>query len=276
MKRAIILLGVVGISCALYAFRTLEVTTGEFLSTLGITDDRARDCIWSSLSGMYLSYPITQQIRNTPRNQRAALVREIGLYAKKYTQSEEFKQKYLEFRQNNKPSPPEPPKTTEQQRKEQKESMQKAIHDTEEGMKSMTPEMQASMKEVVKMYKEQLKSLDDPNNPMFSKQMAEMLQQSHEQAMKEYQRKLAKWEQDYPSSPTSMVKGWLTKFMDESRDIDFNAKLIDGEYGKKVFAKTEYERKSSNWKMCFRAGRETVEAGRAFAREWLEELDHKQ
>ncbi len=272
MKKIIVALLVLCASFSFYAFRAFEAPAADFLKQLGVPEFQARDYIWSSFSGMYFSYPMNNQIRHTAAGQRASLVREIGAYAKAYTQSGDFKTKYLENRENAKPTPPEPPKSVEQQRKEQKENLQTALHETEESMKTMTPDLQATMKDVVKMYKEQLKSLDDPNNPIFSQQMADMWRQSHEQAMKDYKEKLAKWEKDYPMSPNRMVKQWLTKFFDESNNVDFNAKLIDGDYGKKMFAKTGYERKPSNWKMCFRAGLETVEAGRTFAQQWLAEL----
>jgi hypothetical protein len=38
------------------------------------------------------------------------------------------------------------------------------------------------------------------------------------------------------------------------------------------FDKHGYERKDNMWKLCFRAGKETTEAGRKFAQAWLGEL----
>ena len=38
------------------------------------------------------------------------------------------------------------------------------------------------------------------------------------------------------------------------------------------FANPEYEKKSGQWKLCYRAGKEPVEAARAFAKEWLGEM----
>jgi hypothetical protein len=52
----------------------------------------------------------------------------------------------------------------------------------------------------------------------------------------------------------------------------FNAELRNNNYGKKVFVKSEYEEKSSLWKLCFRSGKESVEAARAYAKSWLNEL----
>jgi hypothetical protein len=160
-----------------------------------------------------------------------------------------------------------------EQRKEQKENMQKAIKETEASMKGMSAELQETMKGMIVMYKEQLKSLDDPNNPMFSPEMERMNQQGYEMQMTQHKEQLAKWEKDYPTTPNAIVRKWLTEFLDVSKDVDYNAQLIDGEYGRKLFAKTEYERKDGNWKMCFRAGKETVETGRTLAKQWIGEIE---
>ena len=53
----------------------------------------------------------------------------------------------------------------------------------------------------------------------------------------------------------------------EQKDIDFNAKLNGT-----TFVSPDYEAKSSNGKLAFRAGRETTERARAFAQRWLAEL----
>jgi hypothetical protein len=108
---------------------------------------------------------------------------------------------------------------------------------------------------------------------MYTKQMEQMQTQMHESQMSEYKTRLAKWEKDNPTAPTEMIKHWLNEFLNVSKDVDFKAVLIDGDGGKKLFAKTEYERKPDNWKMCFRAGKETVETGRAFAKQWVDELN---
>lgn len=43
-------------------------------------------------------------------------------------------------------------------------------------------------------------------------------------------------------------------------------------HGKLRFVKPEYERKSSEWKLAYRAGKASTEKARAFAAAWLAEL----
>lgn len=74
-------------------------------------------------------------------------------------------------------------------------------------------------------------------------------------------------EKIYPSDATDMVKKRLTQYLQLSATVDFDAVVKD-----RRFVNPEYEKKSSDWKMCFRAGKEVNEAAREFAKEWLKEL----
>jgi len=273
MKKTLTLIAVIAVSFSFYAFNVFESESTAFLQKLGIPQEIARDCIWSSFSGMYLSHPGGTKLRQISTGERASLTQEIAAYAKSYTKSEEFKKKYLGYREGRKPDPPEKPKPMAQLKKEQKEQLQKSIKETKENMKTMPADQQKMMKDVVNALSEQLKSLDDPNNTMFSPEMDKMQTQGYEMQIQDHKQRLATWEQENPSTPDAMVKRWLTGFLEVSKDIDFNATLIPGDGGKKYFAKTEYERKPDNWKMCFRAGKETIDAGRAFAKQWLDELN---
>ena len=70
----------------------------------------------------------------------------------------------------------------------------------------------------------------------------------------------------------SIVKGRLQKFLEVTKDVDFDAALKVS-YNKKVFTRPEYERKSTEWKQAFRAGREITQMARSFATQWLAELE---
>jgi hypothetical protein len=273
MKRILILILLAVVSFSFYAFRVYESESTGFLQKLGIPQEIAKDCIWSSFSGMYLSHPGGTKLRQVSASERASMTREIASFAKSYAKSEEFKKKYLEYRDGRKPTPPEKPKPMAQVKKEQKEQLQKSIKETEANMKTLSADQQKMMKDVVDALRQQLKSLDDPNNTMYGPEMDKMQTQGYEMQLEEHKKRLATWEQENPSTPDAMVKRWLTEFLDVSKEVDFNAALIPGDGGKKYFAKTEYERKSENWKMCFRAGKETIDAGRAFAKQWLDEFN---
>ncbi len=273
MKRLLSLALLLAFALVCVALREATLGGADVLRKLNIPEDVARDCIWSSFSGKYLSIPSPRTLKAVARGDRAAIVKEIAGYAREYTQTDDFAKKYAEYRESRKPTPPTPPKSMDDQRKEQKENLQKSIASTEEAMKSMTEENRATMKSVVDALKEQLKSLDDPSNPMFSKQMEEMSQQGYAAQMQEYQKQLDQWGKDYPETSKEMIRSWLVKFLEVSKDIDFGAQLKDGIGTSKVFVNPDYEAKSDQWKMCYRAGKETVEAGRTYAKAWLSDLE---
>jgi hypothetical protein len=270
--KAVIIALTLTITVAFHSFTLLQSKTVAVFQKLGIPENVAKDCIWSSLSGKYLSYPDVSKLKAVAAGDRGTVVREIAAFAKHYTTTEEFKSQYSEYRNGRKPNPPEPPKSMKELKQDQRESLQKSIRETEANMKQMSGDQQKMMKDVVKMLKDQLKSLDDPNNPMFSPDMDKMQKQGHEMAMASYKEQVAQWEKENPITPTQMIKAWLTEFLEVSRDVDFGATLIEGDGGRMLFAKTEYERKPETWKMCFRAGKSTVDAGRAAAQQWLGEL----
>jgi hypothetical protein len=252
--------------------RIPDMVVTDILQRLNLKDAEARDCVWSSFSGRYLWVPNVAEMKKIARGERGPLVRQIGDYAKAFTRSEDFRKRYAEYRESHKPSPPAPPKSMDEMRKESRETMTKAIRETEENMKTMKADMKASMQPVLETFRQQLKEVDNPKNPMFSREVEEMYRQSYEQQKQAYADDLAAWEKKYPPSSDGMIRSWLEDFLVISSSVDFNAAVTDGGGGKKVFVKQEYEGKSSHWKMCFRAGKETVEAGRANAGAWLKEL----
>lgn len=77
-------------------------------------------------------------------------------------------------------------------------------------------------------------------------------------------------EKKYPSDPDELVKKRLTDFLAISATVDFDAELNGGR-----FVNPEYEKKSPDWKMCYRAGKDVVEAARVEAQKWLDELNGK-
>ena len=76
---------------------------------------------------------------------------------------------------------------------------------------------------------------------------------------------------DYDSPTPPALADALTRpqFLDDTAGIDYDAKTSGAS---KTFVDAAYEAKPPLWKMGYRAGKETTEAARAFAKEWMEEL----
>ena len=98
-----------------------------------------------------------------------------------------------------------------------------------------------------------------------------MAERKHADDQKQYQDDLNAWQQNYPLDPAPLIAKRLHDFLAQTADVDFDAKLVSGDGGR-VFAKPEYEARSPQWKMAYRAGREATTAARSAASAWLKEL----
>ena len=242
------------------------------MDKIHLSENDADNIIFSNCSNPSFYFPNPGQLKNIAAGDKVAIVNGVGSYVKEYTSTKEFIAKYNEYKESKKPGPPEKPKSTAEMKKEQKESIKEGIENLEKTKSQMPKDQQASFDETIKSFKKQLKEVDDPDNPMFSAEMENSLKQMYDGQMQEYNEQVAQWEKDYPPSPKSMIKNWLKEFLDGSKDVDFKAELAEAEGGRKFFVKQTYENKSGLWKVCFRAGKETTEAARKFAQNWLNEL----
>ena len=68
-----------------------------------------------------------------------------------------------------------------------------------------------------------------------------------------------------------VVADRLRQFLDLSADVDFNARMVTRK-GQTCFADARLESRPPEWKLCYRAGPQTLAAARAFAGDWLKTL----
>ena len=273
MKKLFLFVPFLLILSGFIANRIIDVKMKQLLQKLDITDSDAQSMIFSGCSGNYFSPPNVRAIKSYAEGDRAALVPVVGQYIKDFVSSPEFVKRYNQYRGTKKPTPPEKPKTMDQMKQEQREGMKQAIKNLEETKTKMPKDQQASFDETIKQFKDQLKEIDNPDNPMFSKDMENMYQQNYRQQMTEYNNKLAGWNKQYPeNNPRPMIKEWINTFLQKTAGIDYSAKTATSQYGKELFINQKYEQKDGLWKMGYRAGKQPTEAARSFAQSWLNEL----
>lgn len=246
--------------------------TATFLETLKISKADAESAIWRSFSYGAYGGPMSSAWHNFAVPARVAMVKEIGAFARAYSRSEDFKKRYAQYRDEQKPAAPKPFVGVEGLKKEQRESLTKSIRESKESLKNFTGDVRKTMEEGIKNMEDMLKEVDNPNNPMFSAEMNDMLKQGWDQENQNCQQALAAWNQEWPESPTTLIRNRLTYFLELSTTVDFGAKLGKGPNTTMVFLNPAYESKSSDWKLLYRCGKESVEAARAVAKEWLGEL----
>jgi flagellar biosynthesis GTPase FlhF len=275
MKKIALTAGTLLLMCVA-AFAFLQTLAVRSLERVGIPVDVAKQCVWSSMSGGYLSYPNITKVRTIAIGQRAAAVREIADFARRYTQTADFRDQYLQYRDGQKPTAPEVPMTSAQRRAKDKEESQRNIREMENTVRQLPADQRPAMQQAIDMMRQQLREIDNPDNPMYTSQMEDYEQQAYRTSMEEYNTKLAEWEREYPTNPKPLIKKWLTKFLEVSKNVDYGAALKRGEEGKMLFVNADYEAKPPEWKMCYRAGRDVVHAGRTEAQQWLNELNRTQ
>lgn len=272
MRIAAILVILVSFSFSLVAFQVKKLNE-DVWKLLGLTKESCNEGINLSFMYGYMNYYNAKGIKNIALGNRPAVAKDLLAYTKQYINSETFKNQYLKARNDLKPAEVllKPVRTKAAIQKEQIAETEKSIREFEAGMKQMTADLKKSMEPVLANMKKQLEEYKNPDNKMFDI-ILQGEKFDNDAAIRSHEEQLKKWEADYPADMTLLIKRRLTKVLDLTKDVDFNAELVE-KFGKKRFVNPLYERKPTEWKQAFRAGKEVSEITRAFAEQWLKELN---
>jgi hypothetical protein len=236
-------------------------------------EEAAKSDIFHAVTGSSYFIPNVKTLKDLAAQDRVSIIQLMGNNIKEYLASKEFLEKYNQYREDKKPTAPGAPKYSAQLKDEQRENLKKSIAEIERSKTQVTNDQQAMFDDIIKGLKQQLKEIDDPKNTMYTPEMDSYIKQSYDMQMNEYARNVAAWEMKYPrDNPNPMIKNWLTTFLEKSAGINFDAKTTEIKLGTIKFIDQEYEHKDSQWKLYFRAGKETVAAARTFAQDWLGEI----
>jgi len=242
----------------------------DVLAKLNLSPAAAKEDVLDSLtSGSIYNEAAIKAFKMLPAASRAALVGAGLGWIKNYAASAEFADAYRKFREKGKPQPPEPRPAADDEIKKMKADMEKSIAELRQNMAGMDAETKKTMEGVIKEMRAQMERMEDPGQRDLMRQMTEM---STAEDKKRHENELTEWEQRYPADSRALIRKRINDFLAASADVDFSARL-EPRGDMMIFAREEYEEKSPEWKLCYRAGKEATEAARAFARNWLMELD---
>jgi hypothetical protein len=195
-------------------------------------------------------------------------VKEIGDFIKKYTESAEFLELYKQAREEAKPH-------MESDEEKIQVRIETVKHDIETNEEDRKKTSNADMKKLYQLTLEQLKkewkALTDQNDPQHDYYVKKAVKPSHWTPTVDSSEDLNYWKEDYPANVKDLIHKRLNQFLELTATIDFNARLVK-RGDKMVFADPELEAKGVDWKYCFRSGKETIVAARAYAQQWLKEL----
>ncbi|MBC7887109.1 MAG: hypothetical protein H7Z13_04420 [Ferruginibacter sp.] len=260
------------LSLFLFSFVATTKLGDDIWQQLGLNKQQGAEEIYRSFTGGYLNYYQARNAKNIASGNRVAVAKDLLAYAKQYVNSDAFKKEYEAERKSAKPAEAElkPIRTRAEIQKDEIAKMEKSVKELEKNMKGMDAAMQKSMVTVLDMYKKMLKEYQDPNHEYFRGMML-MEKSDNEQRIRSYEERLRNWEKNYPANYSPVIKERLQKFLEVTKDVDFSAELKTS-YNKRVFVNPAYERKSTEWKQAFRAGKEVTTMAREFATQWLSEI----
>ncbi|WP_435352950.1 hypothetical protein [Emticicia sp. SJ17W-69] len=248
-----------------------------------------------------------------PADEQAAMAKAVGLFAKNFINSANFSKEYeqdlKENMQNTDPNSAEWKERYSNTYQGKLESVQEDIKNaafveqlflmqemtltsSKEGLQQMEKSAEGASEEEKKvlstmkeMFRDgvsnaeatlKLKPLLKSNSAEFCKQYAKILtnieikenlrsaKENNASILEQFEEK-----KDYKAN----IKTQLQQFLEESADVDFNAKLVKvGSGTAQDFANMEYRDKSKIWKQSFRIGKPATTEFRKIAEEWLKEL----
>jgi len=257
-------------SVILIVFGTTLALAQAILGEFGVGEADLKSRAVDALISGYPIYPNRAKFKAASQSVRAEFARSVFSVLKAYTETESFKTSYAKRRAEWKPSAPAIVSPDEQYAKYIAD-IKKSLDDTKASLEKMPPDVRKGMEPVVKSMEESYaKQVNDTK-------MIAMLKESYarqaEYAQQSYNDDLRKWEERYPVDPNVLIAKRLRELLELTNAIPYDAKLVTGDGGVMTFADPQLERKSSDWKICYRMGREPVEAARALATEWLKQLE---
>jgi hypothetical protein len=256
----------------------LKQTADDVWKQLGISVSDAQYDIRESFFDGHLYFYFAKNAKDIALGNRAAVVKELIAYAKKYYNSPEFRKAFQEHQEKLGASvwatiPPKPvAKTADSIRAEEKRLLEKQLAVTETYLNSPNPTAKKNATAQIENIKKQIQALDDPNNPTVKRKL-DVYNRNYQIQLKVYNERKQNYDTLYPSDPKSLLKQRLQQILDITADVDFSAELRVGYKGLKYFVNPDYQKKPAEWKMAFRAGKPATDAIRAAAQQWLKELD---
>jgi flagellar biosynthesis GTPase FlhF len=240
------------------------------LGGLGVSESTGKEIVNGWLEGGYLNLtPAAKSFRAATPAGRVTLTRNAIAWAKAYTESAAFKTYYDKRRKEDTPAPPEVKSTVDDELARQSAERKKSLEEMKKNVAQMAPEMRKAMEAAVRESEAANRKLE--TDPQMVAMMRQGIEAERASEQEQYRQRLASHERRFPVNPNTLVAHRLQEFLDVSKTVDFDAKLVPA--GKLMrFANPEYEEQKPLWKLCYRTGREVVAAARDAAQAWLKTL----
>jgi predicted transcriptional regulator len=261
-------------SLAIVAVGTALLGAQSKFAEFGLNANQLKPQLVEAFTHGYIpAYPSRKAYYAASPATRVAFVRDTFAWVKAYTESAAFKADYDKRRAEARPGGSESKGTPDEQYAKYLADQRKSLEEMKKNVSAMSADMQKQMQPVIQQMEASIeKTAKDPQTAEIMKNMFAQ-QATHDQETNKDE--LAKYEQEWPADPKVLIAARLHDFLNETGDLAFDAKLVDEGGGRRRFADEQFESKSDRWKLCYRAGKEPVDAARAFAKDWLRQLEGK-
>jgi len=257
------------VSCILFSFVAAPRIAEGIWQQLGITQQDGADKIKKSFLDGYFHYEGLKAAKNI--GDRAQATADLLAYTKQYLASPVFKAAYDRMRKDSKPSEPmDVTRPKEQIRQDKIADTKKLIAGTENAINTGNADMKKVMQPILEMHKKNLADYQNPNS-----QTIELLYQGQldrrKKELEDYKKYTKEWENQYPEDSRLFIRARIQKYLSIAATVDFSATTHERN-GKQVFDKQEYQYKSNDWKMIYRAGKQVYDVSKPFSEKWIQEL----
>lgn len=240
------------------------------LAQLGITEGRAREAVFDSFLTDTLSVAGNHAVfKAASAPARVAVVNFALTLARTFAESDDFKRRYADHREANGPDPLPPLPAVDEILAKQRAGFESQVEQMRKLFDQITPEQRATLEAGWTDMRRQLTEMETGPRRV---ELEAALRQQHAALARERELAMKEFDAVWPPDHRSLIARRLRHFLDESKDVAYEAGLIETQ-GKRVFADPALEARSNEWKMCFRAGKPATDAARSFALTWLAELD---
>ncbi|HEX4347159.1 MAG TPA: hypothetical protein VHZ73_06280 [Vicinamibacterales bacterium] len=257
------------VAAMIAAAATVAVVHADMWSDLGTQESEARQQTLNTVLHGYLPSLGATAFKAATPAARSAMVQKVAAWAKTFIQSPAFKTAYDKAREDAKPRPPAASGSYADQLKKQREDFDKTIAEMRKSAAGQSQQVRDSIEAVIKQTQAQFDEMS--KNTDLMKTMEQATAQSAAAAKVEYTQSAQAFDKEHPASINQAIALRLHRFLDTCGAVDFNAQIV-AKGGTKVFVNPAYEANDDDWKMCFRAGKEPVDAAKALAQAWLREI----
>jgi len=241
----------------------------DHLATLGITEGRAKEAVFDSFMSDAISIAgKPSAFLAMPPAARVVLVNFALTSARTFAESDEFKRRYADHREANGPDPLPEEQTADAILAKQRAGFETQVTEMRKLFDQITPEQRATLEQGWKEMRDQLTEMEKGDK---RKEIDGLLKDQRAEQVRQRDAQMVEFNKTYPADARVLIAMRLRHFLDVTKDVDYAAQLVDK--GKiKVFASETFEAKPASWKMAFRAGKPATDAARAFAQQWLTDL----